>query len=74
VAYSPLWVARAAGEVLRTRRDDLGLLEVALPNPSAAVVDLEHRPSAAEWAGLAVSVVSVVAFALWLLRARRSLT
>jgi hypothetical protein len=71
MAYSPLWLARAGDHVLQTRRDDLGLLEVALPGPATAI-DLEHRPGPAEWAGLALSVVSAVAFALWVLRARRS--
>jgi hypothetical protein len=72
-AYSPLWVALANGEVLRMRRDDLGLLEVALPNP-ATVIDLEHRPGPFEWIGLGLSAVSAVTLALRLLRARRSPT
>jgi hypothetical protein len=71
MAYSPLWLARADGVALRTRRDDLGLLEVALPNPATAV-ELEHRAGPTEWTGLALSAFSAVAFALCLLRARRS--
>ena len=57
VAYSPLWVARADGARRAIRRDDVGLLEVFLPR-AAATVELEHRPGAVEWAGVAVSALS----------------
>lgn len=68
VAYSPLWVARAEGAQIPARRDALGLLEVALP-AGAAAVELEHRPGGAEWAGVAVSLLSAVALAFaWLRR------
>ncbi|MGH7401578.1 MAG: hypothetical protein ACREKQ_04075, partial [Candidatus Rokuibacteriota bacterium] len=70
IAYSPLWVARAGGEPLATRVDDLGLLQVALPAPASAV-QLEHRPGAVEWAGGALSLVAAGALGLWRLRARR---
>jgi hypothetical protein len=62
VAYSPLWVARAEGAPIPARRDALGLLEVALP-AGAAAVELEHRPGWAEWAGVAVSLLSAAALA-----------
>jgi hypothetical protein len=67
IAYSPLWVARANGRVLGIRPDARGLLEVALPAP-AETVELEHRPGAAEWAGLALSLSSAGALGLWRLR------
>jgi hypothetical protein len=73
MAYSPLWLARADGVALRTRRDDLGLLEVALPT-AATAIDLEHRPGPTEWTGLALSLGSAVTLALVLFRARRSFT
>jgi hypothetical protein len=71
IAYSPLWVARADGARIPSRRDALGLLEVS-PPAGTAVVELEHRPAAAEWAGVVVSALSVVALGLaGLRRARR---
>jgi hypothetical protein len=69
-AYSPLWVARAAGAALPARRDDLGLLEVSVP-AGVTAVELEHRPGAAEWAGLGLSLLSVALLAAaWLGRVR----
>lgn len=70
IAYSPLWVARAAGAPLPVRRDEGGLLEVALPG-TASSVELEHRPGAAEWAGAALSLLSLAALGLGWLRGRR---
>ncbi|HSL50245.1 MAG TPA: hypothetical protein VK878_14355 [Candidatus Deferrimicrobiaceae bacterium] len=55
VAHSPLWVARAAGRALPTRRDEDGLLAVELSAPLPSV-ELEHRPGPVEWAGVAVSL------------------
>ncbi|HJV56016.1 MAG TPA: hypothetical protein VJ971_08565 [Methylomirabilota bacterium] len=63
IAYSPLWVARAGGVRIPARRDALGLLEVS-PPAGTAVVELEHRPGAAEWAGVAMTALSVVALGL----------
>ena len=63
IAYSPLWVVRADGARIPSRRDALGLLEVS-PPPGTAVVELEHRPAAAEWAGVAVSALGAVALGL----------
>jgi hypothetical protein len=57
LAYSPLWVARADGARIPTRRDALGLLDVALP-AGAMAVELEHRPGPAEWAGVALTLLS----------------
>ena len=63
MAYTSLWRARAGGRPLLTRRDALGLLEVNAP-PGATAIELEHRPAAAEWAGLAASGASAVALLL----------
>jgi uncharacterized membrane protein YfhO len=73
VAYSPLWLARADGVSLAVRRDDRGLLEVALPAPASSV-ELEHRAGAAEWAGVALSLGAVGALLLgaWWRRAPRA--
>jgi hypothetical protein len=70
IAYSPLWVARADGARIPSRRDALGLLEVS-PPAGSAVVELEHRPGAAEWTGVVVSALSVVALGLAALRRAR---
>ena len=64
IAYSPLWIARAGGQVLPVRRDAHGLLEVALPAPVPSV-DLEHRPGPAEYTGLTLSLLSLAALSLW---------
>lgn len=58
IAYSPLWIARAGGMAVAVRRSDLGLVEVAIP-PGTTEVEMEHRPGAAEWAGVGLSVLSV---------------
>ncbi|HWP73956.1 MAG TPA: hypothetical protein VNU03_05555, partial [Methylomirabilota bacterium] len=63
IAFSPLWVARAGGTRIPTRRDALGLLEV-MPPAGTTVVELEHRAGAAEWAGVAVSLLSLSALGL----------
>ena len=68
IAYSPLWVARAAGAPLAVRRDERGLLEVALVAPGSSV-ELEHRAGAAEWAGVALSLGAVLLLAAWRRRA-----
>jgi hypothetical protein len=69
IAYSPLWVARAGGTLLPLRRDERGLLEVALVAPAAAI-ELEHRPGAAEWAGVALGLGAGLALlAVWWRRA-----
>ncbi|HET8533186.1 MAG TPA: hypothetical protein VFO08_18675 [Methylomirabilota bacterium] len=71
IAYSPLWVARADGARIPSRRDALGLLEVS-PPAGTVVVELEHRPAAAEWAGVVVSALGVVALGLAGLRRARA--
>jgi hypothetical protein len=72
IAYSPLWVARAGGTLLRVRGDERGLLEVALVAPAAAI-ELEHRPGRAEWAGVALSLgAALVLLAVWWRRASRA--
>lgn len=68
IAYSPLWVARAAGERLAIRPDELGLLEVEVPS-GAASIELEHRPGLVEWAGLGLSLTALAGLALTRLRA-----
>jgi hypothetical protein len=73
MAYTPLWRGRAGSRLLLTRRDALGLLEVNTPLPGATAIELEHRPGAAEWAGLAASGVSAVALLLARRRWRTSL-
>jgi hypothetical protein len=57
IAYSPLWVAHADGAALAVRRDERGLLEVALGAPGSSV-DLEHRAGVAEWTGIALSLAT----------------
>jgi len=71
IAYSPLWVARAAGASLAFRRDQRGLLEVALVTPGSPV-ELEHRPGAAEWAGVALSLGTILLLAAWWWRLTRA--
>jgi hypothetical protein len=55
IAYSPLWVARADGAPLAVRRDERGLLEVALVAPASSV-ELEHRAGLVEWVGVGLSL------------------
>ena len=72
IAYSPLWVAHADGASLAVRRDERGLLEVALVAPASSV-DLEHRAGIAEWTGVALSLATVlVLLAVWWRRAPRA--
>ncbi|HTG11879.1 MAG TPA: hypothetical protein VK746_13855 [Candidatus Eisenbacteria bacterium] len=72
IAYSPLWIARADGAALATRRDEQGLLEVGLVAPGSSV-DLEHRPGIAEWAGVALSLAAIIVLlATWWRRASRA--
>ena len=44
------------------RRSDLGLVEVAV-RPGTTEVEMEHRPGAAEWAGVGLSVLSMALLA-----------
>jgi hypothetical protein len=71
VAYSPLWLASGDGAPLAVRRDERGLLEVAVKGPVSAV-ELEHRAGTAEWAGGALSLGAAIALlAVWWRRAAR---
>jgi hypothetical protein len=71
IAYSPLWVARAGDARIPSRRDALGLLEV-MPPAGAPAVEIEHRAGATEWAGVAVSLLSLGALGLGVLRGARA--
>lgn len=72
VAYSPLWLARGDGARLPVRRDERGLLAVALV-AGVAAVEIEHRAGGAEWAGGALSVVAgLVLLGGWWSRASRA--
>jgi hypothetical protein len=64
IAYSPLWVARADGAPLAVRRDERGLLAVALVAPASSV-ELEHRAGFVEWAGGALSLGVALLLAAW---------
>lgn len=73
IAFSPLWVARTGDIPLRTRRDELGLLEVEAP-AGAGLVEMEHRPGTMEWAGAGLSgLTALVLLALWTRRTRPAL-
>ena len=63
IAYSPGWVARAGGAAVAVRRDDLGLVQAAIP-PGVTEVELEHRPGVVEWIGAVCSLLSLVLFAV----------
>ena len=72
IAYSPLWLARADGRGLMVRRDERGLLAVALVAATSSV-ELEHRAGVAEWAGAALSLGALLALlAVWWRRASRA--
>jgi len=62
IAYSPLWIVRAGAMAVPVRRSDLGLVEVAV-RPGTTEVEMEHRPGAAEWAGVGLSVLSMALLA-----------
>ena len=68
-AYSPLWVARAGGSPLPIDRSPLGLLEVEAGRGDV-VIQLEHRAGGAEWAGVALSLLSLLAVSAICARAR----
>ena len=68
VAYYPLWRASAAGTPLETRRGTFGDLEVRTP-PGTTTLDLSYRPGIAEWAGVGVTALGVLA---WMLTPWRS--
>ncbi len=66
MAWSPLWRAESGGRALPVRRDELGLLEVEAPAGPPLTVRLEHRPGAAEYAGLLFTGLSAAALvAAW---------
>lgn len=69
IAFSPLWHAESAGRSLRTRRDEIGLLEV---ERARGDVELSYRPGLAEWTGLAISVVAAALLGLAATRRRRA--
>lgn len=60
LAYSPLWHADAGGRPAEVRGNSLGLLEVKMSSPPAAAVELSHRPGAAEWTAIAITVLTVL--------------
>jgi hypothetical protein len=60
MAWSPLWRADSAGKRLPVRRDGFGMLEVEVP-PGAELIRIEHRPGAAELAGLTLSFAAIIA-------------
>ena len=61
MAYSPNTRADSRGRLLRTRSDDIGMLEIRRPGTGAAVVDLSHPAATAEWLGLSLSALSMAA-------------
>jgi len=66
MAWSPLWRAESGGLLLPVRPDELGLLEVEALAGSTLTVSLEHRPGAAEYAGLLFTGLSAAALvAAW---------
>jgi hypothetical protein len=70
VAFYPLWAASAAGASVETRRGALGDLEVRVPVGTTAV-ELAYRPAVAEWTGVALTALGLVAWlALAWLRTR----
>jgi hypothetical protein len=71
IAYSPGWVARAGGATAAVRRDDLGLVQVAIP-PGATEVELQHRPGMVDWIGAAGSLLSLALLAVVGVRRARS--
>jgi uncharacterized membrane protein YfhO len=71
IAYSPGWVARAGGAAVAVRRDDLGLVEVAIP-AGVTEVELEHRPGVVERIGAAGSLLSLILLAAVAVRRARA--
>jgi hypothetical protein len=71
VAFYPLWHAATAGAPLETRRGRSGDLEVRVP-AGTTTVELSYRAGSAEWAGVALSAIGIVAWLVgaWTLAAR----
>ena len=63
IAYYPLWRATADGRPVATRRGDMGDLEVQSPR-TGAQIDLVYARGPAETTGVAISALSLAAFAL----------
>jgi hypothetical protein len=61
VAYYPLWRASVGGARIQMRRGAAGDLEVRVPAGSTTL-DLSYRPGVAEWAGVALTIVGVLAW------------
>jgi hypothetical protein len=61
VAYYPLWRATAGGVALETRRGPFAELEVRLP-AGASAIDLDYRAGPAEWTGVALTAVGLLAW------------
>jgi hypothetical protein len=66
-AFSPLWKAESDGELLPTRRDQWGMLEVEMPGHAGSVI-LRHDPGMVERLGVLVSALSAMAFLIAALR------
>jgi hypothetical protein len=62
-AYYPLWYASASGTPLATHRGEDGDLQVLVP-PGPTTLELSYAPGAAERAGVALSVLGVLAWAV----------
>lgn len=60
-AYYPLWHASAGGAALATHRGEDGDLQVLVP-PGATTLELGYAPGAVERAGVALSVLGVLAW------------
>jgi hypothetical protein len=69
VAYYPLWQATTLGRAVETRRGEYGDLEVRAP-AGATALELTYAPATAEQAGLALSALGVIAWAVLWLRSR----
>ena len=61
MAYSPNIRAESQGRPLAIRSDDIGMLEIKVPEGGPAAVELSHPAATAERLGLVVSALSLAA-------------